>query len=41
LDRETRKSRADIVIDNSSSLAALYEKVEILHQTLLARAGST
>jgi len=41
LDRETRKSRADNVIDNSSSLAALYEKVEILHQTLLARAGST
>ena len=41
LDRETRKSRADIVIDNSSSLAALYEKAEILHQTLLARASGT
>ena len=41
LDRETRKSRADIVIDNSSSLAALYEKAEMLHQTLLARASST
>ena len=39
LERETRKSRADIVIDNSGSLADLYEKAAILHQTLLARAA--
>jgi len=38
LDRETRKSRADIVIDNSGTLADLHEKAAILHQTLLARA---
>ena len=35
---ETRKSRADIVIDNSGTLADLHEKAAILHQTLLARA---
>ena len=40
LDRETRKNRADIIIDNSASLSALHEKAEILHQTLLARANS-
>lgn len=40
LDRETRKNRADIIIDNSASLSALHEKAEILHQTLLARATS-
>jgi len=39
LERETRKSRADIVIDNSGSLADLHEKAAILHQTLLARAA--
>jgi len=38
LGRETRKSRADIVIDNSGTLADLHEKASILHQTLLARA---
>ena len=38
LGRKTRKSRADIVIDNSGSLADLHEKAAILHQTLLARA---
>lgn len=40
LDRDTRISRADIVIDNSGSLDALHERGEILHQTLLARAGA-
>ena len=40
LDRDTRISRADIVIDNSGSLEALHERGEILHQTLLARAGA-
>ena len=39
-DRDTRLSRADIVIDNSGSLEALHERGEILHQTLLARAGA-
>jgi len=38
LGRETRKSRADIVIDNSGTLADLHEKAAILPQTLLARA---
>jgi dephospho-CoA kinase len=38
LAREIRKSRADIVIDNSGTLADLHEKAAILHQTLLARA---
>ena len=40
LDRDTRLSRADIVIDNSGSLEALHERGEILHQTLLARVGA-
>lgn len=40
LDRDTRISRADIVIDNSGSQEALHERGEILHQTLLARAGA-
>ena len=40
LDRDIRLSRADIVIDNSGSLEALHERGEILHQTLLARAGA-
>ena len=40
LDRDARISRADIVIDNSESLEALHERGEILHQTLLARAGA-
>ena len=41
LDREPRKSRADIVIDNSASLTELHEQATILHQTLLARATNT
>ena len=41
LDRATRKSRADIVIDNSASLTELHEQATILHQTLLARATNT
>lgn len=40
LDRDTRISRADIVIDNSGSLDALHERGEVLHQTLLARVGA-
>ena len=40
LDRDTRIARADIVIDNSGTLDALYERGEILHQTLLARASA-
>ena len=39
LDRDTRISRADIVINNSGSLDELYQRGEVLHQTLLARAG--
>ena len=31
---------ADIVIDNSTSLHALYERAAVLHDTLLARAAS-
>lgn len=37
-DRETRLSRADIVIDNSESLDTLHHRTDALHQTLLARA---
>ena len=40
LDRETRIARADIVIDNSTSLDALYELAAVLHETLLARAAA-
>ena len=40
LDRETRIARADIVIDNSTSLDALYERAAVLHETLLARAAA-
>lgn len=39
LDRDTRISRADIVINNSGSLDELYQRGEVLHQTLLARAN--
>ena len=39
LDRDTRISRADIVINNSGSLDELYQRGEVLHQTLLARAS--
>lgn len=41
LEREARKSRADIVIDNSGTLEDLHDKAAILHQTLLARATHT
>lgn len=37
LDRETRLSRADIVIDNSECLDTLHHRTDALHQTLLAR----
>ena len=40
LDRETRITRSDIVIDNSTSLDALYERAAVLHETLLARAAA-
>ena len=40
LDRETRIARSDIVIDNSTSLDALYERAEVLHETLLARTAA-
>jgi len=39
LDRDTRISRADIVINNSGSLEELYQRGEVLHQTLLARSS--
>ncbi|MBM27917.1 MAG: dephospho-CoA kinase [Halieaceae bacterium] len=39
LDRDTRISRADIVINNSGSLDELYQRGEVLHKTLLARAS--
>ena len=40
LDRDTRISRADIVIDNSGSLEALHLRGAQLHRTLLARASA-
>lgn len=40
LDRQTRLSRADTSITNDASLEALYERVEKLHEDLLARAAS-
>ena len=40
LDRETRIARSDIVIDNNTSLDALYERAAVLHETLLARAAA-
>ena len=40
LDREARIARSDIVIDNSTSLDALHERAEVLHETLLARAAA-
>ena len=39
LDRAKRISLADIVINNSGSLDELYQRGEVLHQTLLARAS--
>ena len=38
LDRQTRLSRADTSITNDASLTELYERVETLHEDLLARA---
>ena len=40
LDRETRIARADMVIDNSTSLDALHKRAEVLHETLLVRAAA-
>ena len=40
LDRATRISRADIVIDNSGSLEALHLRGAQLHRTLLARTSA-
>ena len=40
LDRDTRISRADIVIDNGGSLEALHLRGAQLHRTLLARASA-
>jgi dephospho-CoA kinase len=40
LDRATRISRADIVIDNSGSLETLHLRGAQLHRTLLARASA-
>jgi len=40
LDRDTRISRADIVIDNSGSPEALHLRGAQLHRTLLARASA-
>ena len=39
LDRQTRLSRADTSITNDASLTELYERVETLHEDLLARAA--
>ena len=39
LDRDTRISRADIVINNSGSLDELYQRGEVLHQTLMGLAS--
>jgi len=39
LDRQTRLSRADTSITNNASLTELYERVETLHEDLLARAA--
>jgi dephospho-CoA kinase len=40
LDRQTRLSRADTSIKNDASLEVLYERVEKLHEDLLARAAA-
>ncbi len=40
LDRQTRLSRADTSIPNDGSLETLYERVEKLHEDLLARAAA-
>ena len=40
LDRKTRLSRADTSVTNDGSLKALYERVEKLHNDLLARAAA-
>ena len=40
LDRETRIARSGIVIDNRTSLDALYERAAVLHETLLAQAAA-
>ena len=40
LDRKTRLSRADTSVTNDGSLEVLYERVEKLHEDLLARAAA-
>jgi len=40
MDREERLSKADVVIDNSGSLAQLEAQAEALHQSLLAKRAS-
>ena len=40
LDRDTRIARADMVLENSTSLDALYKRAAVLHETLLARAAA-
>ena len=40
LDRQTRLARADTSITNDGTLEALYERVDVLHEDLLARAAA-
>ena len=40
LNRQTRLSRADTSITNDTSLVALYERIEKMHEDLLARAAA-
>lgn len=40
LDRQTRLSRADTSITNDGTLEVLYERVDVLHADLLARAAA-
>jgi dephospho-CoA kinase len=40
LDRQTRLARADTSIINDASLETLYERVDVLHEDLLARAAA-
>ena len=40
LDRQTRLSRADTSITNDATLEVLYQRVDVLHEELLARAAA-
>ena len=40
LDRQTRPSRADTSITNDATLEVLYQRVNVLHEELLARAAA-